>query len=332
MENLSSKFTLIFQTQTGELPLKSLENKEVVVTGAAGFMGSSLCRTLLELGAKVTAYDNLYSGKIEFIEDLLDKGLNFLKADIRDPATLEKATKNSEVIFHLAAQTSVPFSMKKPQEDCDINVIGTLNVLEAARKNDNRVVFASSCAVYGNPKKRPTPETYPTNPIAFYGLSKLLGENCCRFHQETYGLEVVRLRIFNAYGPNCHGVLYDFIKKLQKNPKKLEVLGTGRQSRDFVYISDMVDMLIKAATSPAAPGEAFNVGTGRTTDVAELAQMLIKVMGLKNVEVSFTGGQAWEGDMDITLADNSKAKKMLQWSPQVSLEEGLKRLIDSEKY
>jgi len=99
-----------------------------------------------------------------------------------------------------------------------------------------------------------------------------------------------------------------------------------------VYISDMVDMLIKAATSPAAPGEAFNVGTGRTTDVAELAQMLIKVMGLKNVEVSFTGGQAWEGDMDITLADNSKAKKMLQWSPQVSLEEGLKRLIDSEKY
>jgi UDP-glucose 4-epimerase len=332
LENLSSKFTLSVQTQTGELPLKNLENKEVVVTGAAGFMGSSLCRTLLEQGTKVTAYDNLYSGKMEFIEDLLDKGLNFLKQDIRDPAALEKATKNSEVIFHLAAQTSVPFSMENPQEDCEINVIGTLNVLEAARKNDNRVVFASSCAVYGNPEKRPTSETCPTNPIAFYGLSKLMGEDCCKFHQETYGLEVVRLRIFNAYGPNCHGVLYDFIQKLQKNPTKLEVLGTGRQSRDFVYISDMVNMLLKAATSPAAPGEAFNVGTGKTTSVAELAQMLIKVMGLKNVEVSFTGGEAWEGDMGITLADNSKAKKLLQWSPQVSLEEGLKRLIDSGKY
>jgi UDP-glucose 4-epimerase len=282
--------------------LKSLENKEVVVTGGAGFIGSNLCRTLLEKGAKVTAFDNLYSGKMEFIEDLLDKGLNFVQADIRDPAALEKATKNSEVIFHLAAQTSVPFSMKNPQEDCEINVIGTLNVLEAARKTDARVVFSSSCAVYGNPEKRPTPETYPTNPIAFYGLSKLLGENCCRFHQATYGLEVVRLRIFNVYGPNCHGVMYDFLKKLKKSPKKLEVLGTGRQSRDFVYISDMVDFLLRAATSPEAPGEAFNVGTGTTTSVAELAEMMIEILGLKDVDVYFKGGQAWEGDMDITLA------------------------------
>jgi UDP-glucose 4-epimerase len=312
--------------------VKGLENKEVVVTGGAGFIGSNLCRTLLEQGAKVTVVDNLYSGKMEFIEDLLDKGLKFVKADIRDPEALEKATKNSEVIFHLAAQTSVPFSMENPQEDCEINVIGTLNVLEAARKADARVVFSSSCAVYGNPEKRPTPETYPTNPIAFYGLSKLLCEDCCKFHQATYGLEVVRFRIFNVYGPNCHGVMYDFLKKLQKNPKKLEVLGTGRQSRDFVYISDMVDILLKAATSPEAPGEAFNVGTGTTTSVAELAEMMVEIMGLKNVEVSFKGGQAWEGDMDITLADNSKAAEKLQWRPKVNLREGLKKLISSGKY
>ena len=312
--------------------MKSFENKEVVVTGGAGFIGSNLCRTLLEQGAKVTAYDNMYSGKMEFIKDLLDKGLNFVQADIRDPEALEKATKKCDKIFHLAAQTSVPFSMENPQEDCEINVIGTLNVLEAARKADVRVVFASSCAVYGNPEKRPTPETYPTNPIAFYGLSKLLGENCCRFHQATYGLEVVRLRIFNVYGPNCHGVMYDFLKKLQKNPNKLEVLGTGRQSRDFVYISDMVNFLLKAATSPQAPGEAFNVGTGTTTSVAELADMIIEILELKDVEVSFTGGQAWEGDMDITLADNSKAVNKLEWRPQVSLKQGLKKLISSGKY
>jgi len=314
------------------ITLKRFEEKEAVVTGGAGFIGSNLCRTLLEEGAKVTAFDNLSSGKIDFIKDLMDKGFNFVQGDIRDPAALEKATKNSEVIFHLAAQTSVPFSMENPNEDCEINVVGTLNVLEAARKADARVVFASSCAVYGNPEKRPTPETYPTNPIAFYGLSKLLGENCCRFHQKTYDLEVVMLRIFNVYGPNCHGVIYDFLDKLQKTPNKLEVLGTGRQSRDFVYISDMVNFLLKAATSPAAAGEAFNVGTGTTTSVSELAKMIIEILGLKDVDIYFKGGQAWEGDMDITLADNSKAVNKLQWRPQVSLKEGLKKLISSGRY
>jgi UDP-glucose 4-epimerase len=312
--------------------LKSLEGKQVVVTGGAGFIGSNLCRTLLEQGAKVTAFDNLYSGKIEFIEDLTDKGLNFAQEDIRDAAALEKATKNSEAIFHLAAQTSVPFSMENPEEDSEINVIGTLNVLEAARKAGARVVFASSAAVYGNPEKRPTPETYPAHPIAFYGLSKLLGENCCRFYQEIYGLEVAILRIFNVYGPKCHGVIYDFLDKLQKTPDKLEVLGTGRQSRDFIYISDMVNFLLKAATSPAAVGEVFNVGTGTTTSVSELAKMIIEILGLKGVDVYFTGGQAWEGDMDVTLADNSKAVNELKWRPQVSLKEGLKKLISSGRY
>jgi UDP-glucose 4-epimerase len=312
--------------------LKVFEGKKVVVTGGAGFIGSNLCRTLLEQGAKVTAYDNMYSGKMKFIEDLMDKGLNFVQEDIRDTQALAKATKNSEVIFHLAAQTSVPFSMENPKEDTEINVVGTLNVLEAAKKIGARVVFASSAAVYGNPDKRPTPETYPTNPIAFYGLSKLLGENYCQFYKEIYGLEVVMLRIFNVYGPNCHGVMYDFLNKLQKTPDKLEVLGTGRQARDFVFISDMVNFLLKGATYPAAAGEVFNVGTGITTSVSELAEMLIEILGLKNVKISFKGGQAWEGDMDITLADNRKAVNKLQWRPQVGLKEGLKKLISSGKY
>jgi UDP-glucose 4-epimerase len=311
--------------------LKALKEKEVVVTGGAGFIGSNLCRTLLEQGAKVTAFDNLYSGKIEFIKDLIDNGLNFVQEDIRDSAALEEATKNCKVIFHLAAQTSVPFSMENPKEDCEINVVGTVNVLEAAKKAGARVVFSSSCAVYGNPE-RPTPETHPTHPIAFYGLTKLLGENYCRFYHENYGLEVVMLRIFNVYGPDCHGVMYDFLNKLRKTPDKLEVLGTGKQSRDFVYVSDMVNALLKAATTPEAAGQAFNIGTGTTTSVAELAKMIIDVLGLENVKVSFSGGQAWAGDMDITLADNSKAVNQLGWKPQVSLEEGLKKLISSGRY
>jgi len=312
--------------------LKALKELKVVVTGGAGFIGSNLCGTLLEQGANVTAFDNLYSGKIDSIKDLMDNGLNFIQEDIRDPAAIEKATKNCKIIFHLAAQTSVPLSMENPKEDCEINVVGTLNVLEAARKAGARMVFASSCAVYGNPEKRPTPETYPTHPIAFYGLTKLLGENYCRFYQETYGSEIVMLRIFNVYGPDCHGAIYDFLNKLRKTPDKLEVLGTGKQSRDFVYVSDMVDMLIKAATSPAASGNTFNVGTGTTTSVAELAKMIVNILGLKNVNISFQGGQAWAGDMDITLADNSKAVKKLQWKPKVSLKEGLKKLIRSKRY
>jgi len=314
------------------ITLKTLKGQNVVVTGGAGFIGSNLSRTLIEQGANVTVFDNLSSGKFKFIKDLLDKGLNFIEGDIRDPAAIEAATKNCKIIFHLAAQTSVSFSMENPKEDCEINVVGTLNVLEAARKANARVVFSSSCAVYGNPKQRPTPETYPTNPIAFYGLSKLLGENCCRFQQEQYGLEIVMFRIFNVYGPDCHGVIYDYLKKLQKNPTKLEVLGTGKQSRDFVYVSDMVDILIRAATIPEAAGQTFNVGTGKTTSVAELAQMVIEVLGLKNVNVVFKGGMAWEGDMDITLADNRKAVEVLGWKPQVSLEEGLKKLISSRRY
>jgi UDP-glucose 4-epimerase len=310
----------------------SLNEKQVVVTGGAGFIGSNLCRALLKNGAKVTVIDNLYSGKIEFIEDLVDKGLTFVQEDIRDQAILEEATKNCDVIFHLAAQTSVPFSMKNPKEDCEINVVGTVNTLDAAKKADARVVFASSAAVYGNPEKKPTPETYPTHPVAFYGLTKLLGENYCRFYQETYGLKIVIFRIFNVYGPDCHGAIYDFLNKLRKNPKKLEVLGTGKQSRDFVYVSDMVDALIKAATSPAAPGEIFNIGTGTTTSVAELAKMIVEILGLKDVDIYFTGGQAWAGDMDITLADNSKVKSTLQWKPQVPLDEGLKKLISSRRY
>ncbi len=312
--------------------MKTLKGQNVVVTGGAGFIGSNLSRTLIEQGANVTVFDNLSSGKFKFIKDLLDKGLNFIEGDIRDPAAIEAATKNCKIIFHLAAQTSVSFSMENPKEDCEINVVGTLNGLEAARNANARVVFSSSCAVYGNPKQRPTPETYPTNPIAFYGLSKLLGENCCRFQQEQYGLEIVMFRIFNVYGPDCHGVIYDYLKKLQKNPTKLEVLGTGKQSRDFVYVSDMVDILIRAATIPEAAGQTFNVGTGKTTSVAELAQMVIEVLGLKNVNVVFKGGMAWEGDMDITLADNRKAVEVLGWKPQVSLEEGLKKLISSRRY
>jgi len=312
--------------------LKEFNGRKVVVTGGAGFIGSNLCKKLVELGAEVTVFDNLYSGNIERIQDLIDNGLKFVQKDIRDATAIQEVTKNCKTIFHLAAQTSVPFSMENPQEDSEINVLGTLNVLEAARKAGARVVFASSSAVYGNPKQRPTSEKVEPNPIAFYGLTKLLGEHYCRFYHNTYGLEVVMFRIFNIYGPDCHGAIYDFLNKLKKDPHKLEILGTGKQSRDFVYVDDMVDALLRAAITPEASGQEFNIGTGSTISVAELAKLVVEILGLENVDIFFKGGKAWEGDMDITLADNSKAKKILKWNPQVSVKEGLKKLISSRRY
>ncbi len=310
--------------------MKALEETEVSVTGGAGFIGSHLCKTLLEHGAKVTAYDNLSTGKIAYIENLLEKKLKFVRGDIRDTVKLKEAMRNCEIIFHLAAQTSVSFSMEKPNEDCEVNVVGTLNTLEAARKADARVLFASSAAVYGNPDQRPTPEDYPTHPISFYGLAKLLGENYCRFYSENYGLKVVILRIFNAYGPNCHGVMADFLNKLQMTPNKLEVLGTGKQSRDFIHISDLIRFLILAATSKTSIGRTYNLGSGTTISVSKLAKKIINLLELEGVEISFTGGQAWEGDMDITQADISKAMRDLHWRPLIELEEGLKSLTSHE--
>lgn len=305
---------------------------QVCVTGGAGFIGSHLCRTLVEKGAKVTVFDNLSSGKIENVSNLIDKGLIFVQGDIRDSEALDKATKDCDVIIHLAAQASVPFSMENPKEDCEINVVGTLNVLEAAKKAKARLVFASSSAVYGNPEIKPTLETHPVHPISFYGLAKLLGEHYCQFYHKTYGLETVILRIYNVYGPHCHGVLHDYLGKLEKTPNKLEVLGTGNQARDFIYVSDMVNFILEAITSPVAVGQEFNVGTGTTTSVVELARKLVELLSLENVDIYFTGGQAWAGDMDITLADISKAINTLKWRPQVSLEEGLKKVIKSRKH
>ncbi|MCW4002194.1 MAG: NAD-dependent epimerase/dehydratase family protein [Candidatus Bathyarchaeota archaeon] len=310
--------------------MKAFEETEIAVTGGAGFIGSHLCKTLLEHGAKVIAYDDLSTGKIAYIERLLEKGLKFVRGDIRNSVALEEKTRSCKTVFHLAAQTSVPFSMKNPKEDCEINVVGTLNALEMARKADARLVFASSAAVYGNPDKRPTPENYPVHPVSFYGLSKCLGEDYCRFYYENYGLEVVILRIFNAYGLNCHGVMADFLEKLRMAPARLEVLGTGKQSRDFIHVSDLVRLCLLTATSPIAAGQVYNVGFGTTILVSELAKKIVDLLGLEGVRISFGSGQAWEGDMLATHADISKAMKDFHWRPLTRLEDGLKSLIRRE--
>lgn len=309
--------------------METLEGKSVVVTGGAGFIGYHLCLKLLENGANLTIYDDLSTGRIENVKDL-PKPVKFVKGDVGNFEMLESNVGEVDVIFHLAAQVSVPYSMENPAEDFKTNAYGTLNILELARKKDARVVYASSAAVYGKPAKTPTPENSPLNPISFYGLSKLVGENYCNMYIDKYGLEASIMRIANAYGPRCHGVIADFLLKIRKNPRQLEIIGSGLQSRDFVHVSDVVEALILSATSKEALGQTFNVGFGKTMKVIDLAKILLKMLKLKETVVTTTS-KSWEGDVEIIWLDISKAREKLKWTPKTSVEEGLKNLISIER-
>ncbi len=221
--------------------MAELNKKRILVTGGAGFIGFHLCKRLSELTTDLTIYDNLSSGKIDNVKDV--PKAKFVKGDILDLQKLCSMEK-SDLIYHLAAQVVVPYSMENPVEDFETNARGTLNVLEKARKNDAKLVFASSAAVYGNPNIFPTAENYGFNPFSCYGLSKVVGEEYCNMYASQYGLEITILRFANVYGPRCHGVINDFFDKIGRNPSKLEIIGTGLQSRDFVHVSDVVDALV----------------------------------------------------------------------------------------
>jgi len=235
------------------------------------------------------------------------------------------------VIYHLAAQVVVPYSMENPIEDFETNARGTLNVLEKARKDDARVVFTSSAAVYGNTTQLPTPESYGFNPASCYGLSKVVGEQYCNMYSKQYGLNITILRLANVYGPRCHGVIEDFLDKISRNPEKLEIIGSGLQSRDFVHVSDVVDALILSATSEAAVGETFNIGFGKTTKIIDLAKMMLKILGLSDKTVITTTNVPWAGDINTIWFDISKVEKVLKWQPKISLKNNLKELILERK-
>jgi UDP-glucose 4-epimerase len=304
--------------------MEQLKDKRVLVTGGAGFIGFHLCKKLLDFTPNLTIYDNLSSGKMENVKDL--PKVKFIKGDILDLKKLYSMEK-ADLIFHLAAQVVVPYSMENPIEDFETNARGTLNVLEKARKDDAKLVFTSSAAVYGNSTKLPTPEDYGFNPFSCYGLSKVVGEEYCNMYVNQYGLDITILRLANVYGPRCHGVISDFLDKISKNPEKLEIIGTGLQSRDFVHIFDVVDALILSATSKNAVGQTFNIGFGKTTKIIDLAKMILKILNLSDKTVITTTNVSWKGDVNTIWFDISKAKKELKWHPRISLEDNLREII-----
>jgi UDP-glucose 4-epimerase len=308
--------------------MAELTGKKVMVTGGAGFIGFHLSKKLSGLTKDLTIYDNLSSGKMENVKDV--PKAKFFKGDILDLKTLLSQPK-MDLIYHLAAQVVVPYSMENPMIDFDTNAKGTLSVLEKARKDDAKLVFASSAAVYGNPSVFPTPESYGFHPFSCYGLSKVVGEEYCQMYRDQYGLDIVITRFANVYGSRCHGVIHDFLDKLANNPNKLEIIGTGKQCRDFVHVSDVVEALVKLGAMDAANGEVYNLGFGKTISILELAQMMLTILKLQDKTVVTTTGQSWQGDVTKIWFDITKAKKELNWIPKVSLEDNIKDIIAERK-
>lgn len=308
--------------------MAELEGKKVLVTGGAGFIGYHLTKKLSTLTSDLTIYDNLSSGTMANVKDV--PKAKFVKGDILDLKTLCSLPKQ-DLIYHLAAQVVVGYSMENPLADFETNAKGTLYVLEKARKDDSKVMFASSAAVYGNPTVFPTPESYGFHPFSCYGLSKVVGEQYCQMYRDQYGLDIVITRFANVYGLRCHGVIHDFLEKLVKNPDRLEILGTGKQCRDFVHISDVVAALILLGQKDGVNGEVYNLGLGKTTSILELANLILKILNLQKRTKVTTTGVSWQGDVTKIWFDISKAKKELGWVPKVSLEESIKEVIADRK-
>jgi UDP-glucose 4-epimerase len=308
--------------------MADLKGKKVFVTGGAGFIGYHLCNKLSTLTDDLTIYDNLSSGKIENVKD--NPKAKFVEGDILDVKKLCSQPK-TDLIYHLAAQVVVPYSMENPLIDFEINAKGTLCVLEKARKDDAKLVFASSAAVYGNPTQLPTSEDYGFHPFSCYGLSKVVGEEYCQMYREQYGLDIIITRFANVYGLRCHGVIHDFLEKLAKNPKKLEIIGTGQQSRDLVHVSDVVELLATVGSLESANGQTYNVGLGKTTKIIDLAKLMLKILNLQDKTVVTTTGVSWQGDIVTIWFNNQKARKELSWNPKVTLEDSIKEVIAARK-
>jgi UDP-glucose 4-epimerase len=305
------------------------------VTGGAGFIGSHIVERFLEEDCDVTVIDNLNTGSSANIDRCKQKkNFHFAEGDILDPSLVRKNLKDVDVVFHEAGLASVVFSLKDPILTNQVNVDGTLNLLKASCDcNVKRFVFASSAAVYGNPGSPQKREDDNPNPTSPYGVSKLAAEKYVLVFQRVYGLQTVCLRYFNVYGPrqrvDVHGsyggVISIFINQILKNMPPT-VHGDGEQTRDFVYINDVVDANILAMDSEKGVGEVFNIATGKSTSINRVAETLKHLMSREDLECIHT--EPRPTDMKHGYADISKAKETLGYSPRFSIEQGLAELVN----
>jgi UDP-glucose 4-epimerase len=303
-------------------PERAFAGRRVLVTGGAGFVGGRLVRNLVEQGARVTVLDDLFTGQAEIIPT----SAQFVRGSVTDEALVRELVADSSIVFHLAARNIIA-STKNPRDDFETNIGGTLNVLLAARESrPDRVVYAGSTSVYGNPRSIPINEDDPVTMLSPYAVSKMGGEHYCSAFYENFGVRIAIVRYSNVYGigqrpdnPYCGVVSKFFASAMAGEP--LQIHGDGMQTRDFTYIDDAVDATLMAGIHPRAEGEVFNVGTGIETNVNALAEAIGQALD-RPVEINHIDRRDID-NIRRRVVNIEKIRRMLHWTPQITLDRGL---------
>ena len=313
------------------------KNKRVLITGADGFVGSHLTEALLEAGAEVsilvrgTSHMGTSMNHFHNLNHVTERIKHVITGDIANNDIIEAIRQNNpQIIFHLAANAYVPYSFEHPVEVAQANVMGTLNILEAARKMKiERVVITSSSEVYGNPIYVPIDEKHPLNPTSPYAASKAAADRYAFSYWNTYKIPIAIIRPFNTYGPrHTYDVIPKFISLALEN-KPITIYGDGKQRRDFVYVKDMVRAFMIMGSDERAIGQCINFGTGKSYSVLEIAE---KIITLSNSQSIITHVEPRLAEVEHLLCDNSKAKEFFGWKPQVEIEEGIQLNIAYVKH
>ncbi|MEW6329949.1 MAG: NAD-dependent epimerase/dehydratase family protein [Pseudomonadota bacterium] len=303
---------------------------KILVTGGAGFIGSHLAERLLGAGDRVCVLDDLSTGKRENLPR--HEALEFIEGDIRDAGLVDRSARGVDAVVHLAAVASVQASMDDPVRTHQVNFDGTLNLLEASRRHGiGRFVYACSAAVYGDAAAIPVTEEAAARPLSPYAVDKLAGEHYLMHYHRVHGLAATSFRFFNIYGPRqdpsspYSGVISIFVERLRRN-LPVTVYGDGKQTRDFVYVADLADLLARAARGREGNGGVFNVGTGRQNALLDLLALLEKISG-KKIERRHEPARA--GDIRDSCADVTRLKGVFGSAPATSFEQGLRKLLES---
>jgi UDP-glucose 4-epimerase len=283
----------------------------ILVTGGAGFVGSNLIRQLLVENHEVIAYDNLYLGKVQFIESFRTvPGFSFFQEDLLNRDKLIESSKGCDLVFHLAANSDISLGREQTDLDLRLGTLTTCNVLEAMRRNGiPHLIFASTSAVYGEAQTVPTPEDYgPLQPISLYGASKLAAEGFITAFVHNYGIQAWIYRFGNVAGPNStHGIFYDFIHRLNLDQTRLRILGDGLQAKPYIHVADLIDGMLFGYHHARNDVNVFNLSTKGNTSVTTIADAIVKAYGLSNVKYEYTGTKrGWIGDVPRVALDVSR--------------------------
>lgn len=305
-----------------------MKSKRFIVTGGAGFIGSHLVDKLLDKGHKVTVIDNLSNGRMSNLHKSIDK-IKFVKQNIQNSKKIDKYFKNVDYVFHLAALADIVPSIQNPKEYFDSNVDGTLSVLRCCLNHKiKKIIYAASASCYGISKEIPTSEKSKISPQYPYALTKRLGEELVLHWSEVYNLNFTSFRLFNVYGPRsrttgAYGAMFGVFLAQKIANKPMTIVGNGKQKRDFTYVSDVVEGLLKSIHNKKSDNQILNLGTGRAVSVNQIVKML-------NGRKTYIPKRP--GEPDITVADITKIKKYLNWKPKISINLGIKKLLDNIDY